>query len=154
MNDDSADKLGSIFVDALTTVLSTMSGCSFDVLSSEIDSSFYEMVGIMSFNGKRNGMVFISAEETSMRILCSYMAGIPNNEVTKDDMEDALCEFVNMTAGNAKLLTNNTEQMYTLSPPFVINGKNMSIMTKKRVDVISRVLGDSEISVKLKVMLY
>ena len=148
------DKLSYIFVDALTEVISKMAGISFDVLSSEADNSFKEITGVMSLNGKNHGMLFISAEENVMRIICSYMTGIPRDEITKDDIEDALCELVNMTAGNAKLRTNNTEQTYMLTPPFVISGENMSINTKKRINVISRVMGDGKIAVKLKVIFY
>ena len=148
------DILSYIFVDALTEVISKMAGISFDVLSSEFDSGFDDLTGVMSLNGKSHGMLFISADENTMRVLCSCMTGIPGGEITKDEIEDALCELVNMTAGNAKLRTNNAEQMYTLSPPFVINGENMSINTKKRINVISRILGNGEISVKLKVIFY
>ena len=148
------DQLGFIFASALAEVISTTSGFSLDISSSENDSGFDEMVGIMSLNGKRHGMIFISAEESVMRIICSFMTGVSKEEVAKDDIDDALCEIVNMTAGNAKLRFNDAEQMFTLSPPFVISGKNMSFITKKRVRVISRVLGDGEISVKLKAVFY
>ena len=150
----SIDELSYIFVDALTEVVSKMAGFSFDVLSSEVDSTFDEITGVMSLNGKNHGMLFISANENSMQVLCSFMTGISRDQVTNDDIEDAMCELVNMTAGNAKLRTNNTEQTYTLSPPFVLNGENVSISTKKRLNVVSRILGDGKISVKLKVVFY
>jgi len=148
------DKLSFIFVDALTVVISKMAGLSFDVLSSEDDNSFNEITSVMSLNGKNHGMLFISAEENSMRIICSFMTGIPKDEVTKNDIEDSLCELVNMTAGNAKLRTNNTGQTYDLSSPFIINGENLSIKAKKRINIISRILGDGNVSVKLKVIFY
>jgi len=148
------DKLSYIFIDALTEVISKMAGSSIDVLSTEVDSSFHELTGVMSLNGKNHGMFFISAEERVLQIICSYMTGIPLDEITRDDIEDALCELVNMTAGNAKLRTNNLEQTYTITSPFVINAENMFINTKKRINVISRVLGNRDISLKLKIMFY
>ena len=150
----STDRLGFIFADALAEVVSTTSGFLLDIFSPEDDADFDEMVGIMSLNGKNPGMIFISAEEFVMRILCSFMTGVPEDEITKDDIHDALCELVNMTAGNAKLRFNDVEQMFALSPPFVVSGKSMSLITKKRVNVISRVLGNGEISLKLKVFFY
>ena len=150
----SADQLGSIFAGALAEVISTTSGFSLDVVSSDEDACFNEMIGVMSLNGKNCGMIFICAEEPVMRLLCSFMTGVLEDEVSKDDIDDALCEIVNMTAGNAKLRFNDADQMFTLSPPFVISGKNMSLLTKKRINVISRVLGNGEISVKLKVFFY
>ena len=153
MSDFSADKLGSIFAGALAEVISTASGFLLEISSSE-DADFDEMVGIMSLYGKNQGMLFISARELVMRILCSFVTGVSTDEVTKEDIHDALCELVNMTAGNAKLRFNDAEQIFTLSPPFVVSGKNMSLITKKKVNVISRVLEDGEISVKLKVVFY
>ena len=150
----SADQLGSIFAGALAEIISTTSGFSLDISSPEDDACFDEMAGVMSLNGKNHGMIFISAGEPAMRVLCSFMTGISKDEVTKDDINDALCELVNMTAGNAKLRFNDADPMFTLSPPFVISGKNMSLITKKRINVISRVLRDGEISLKLKVFFY
>ena len=152
MNISSADELGPVFADVLTEVVSTMSGFSLNVLSSERDAGFDERIGMMNLNGEKSGMLFISAGEADMRILCSFIIGVPKDEVTKDDIDDALCELVNMTAGNAKLRLSGTDYTFNLSPPFIISGKNMSIVTKKRTSVVSRVLGDGEISVKLKVV--
>ncbi|MCL2480188.1 MAG: chemotaxis protein CheX [Spirochaetaceae bacterium] len=150
----SIDRIGFIFTDALAEVVSITSGFLLDISSLEDDSDFNEMVGFMSLNGKNQGIVFISAEEATMRVICSFMTGISKDEVTRNDIEDALCELVNMTAGNAKLRFNEAEQIYTLSPPFFIRGKDMSITTKKRVSIISRVLKNEEISIKLKVVFY
>ena len=148
------EKLSFIFVDALTEVISKMAGFSFGVLSSDDDSTLDEITGVMSLNGKNHGLLFISSNEKAIRFICSYMTGIPKDEITKNDIEDTICELVNMTAGNAKLRTNNTEQTYAITPPFILNGNNMSIKTKNRINVVSRILGDGEISVKLKVVFY
>jgi len=154
MNPLTIDKLSYVFVNSLTEVISKMAGVSIDVLSSEADSKFDNITGVMSLSGKNHGILFISAGEDTLRTICSYMTGIDKKELNKGDVEDTLCELVNMTAGNAKLRTNNTDHTYTLSPPLIINGENMSINTKKRINVISRVLGNGEISVKLKVIFY
>jgi len=154
MSSFTTDKLSFIFIDALKEIISKMAGFSIDVLSSEVDSSFHDLTGVMSLNGKNHGMLFISAEESVMQIICSFMTGIPLNEISRDDIDDALCELVNMTAGNAKLRANNTELTYTITPPFVINAENMSINTKKRINVVSRVLGNGDLAVKLKVVFY
>ncbi|MCL2758716.1 MAG: chemotaxis protein CheX [Treponema sp.] len=148
------EKLSYIFTDALSEVISKMAGFSFGIISSEENNTFDEITAVMSLNGKNHGMLFISANENAMRFICSYMTGIPREEITKDDIEDNLCELVNMTAGNAKLRTNNMEQSYSISSPFILKGDNMIIKTKKRINTISRTLGDGEIAVKLKVIFY
>lgn len=152
MNISSADELGSVFADVTAEVVSTISGISLDVLSSESDDDFDEMIGLMNLNGKKSGMLFISAKEADIRVLCSFMMGVPKDEVTKDDVHDALCELVNMTAGNAKLRLSGTDYIFNLSSPFVISGKDMSIITKKRTCVVSQTLGNDAISVKIKVV--
>jgi len=154
MNTISKDRIGSIFADALKEVISTTTGFSFEICSQEYDSGFGEMTGLMSLNGKNHGMVFISADEMAMRRICSFMTGLHDNDIAVKDVEDALCELVNMTAGSAKLRFNTVDDAYSLSPPFVLRGNNMYIITKKRVNVISMTLGNEEISVKLKVVFY
>jgi len=156
----SAEELGSVFTDALTEVIATVSGFSFDVIApppesseSEEDNSFSGMIGIMSLVGsQKNIMFFLSAEESDMKVLCSFMSGVAQDEITREDMNDALCELANMTAGNVKLRTGGADYMFGLSLPFAINGEKMSIVTKKRVNVFSRALGNGDISVKLKIV--
>jgi len=150
----SKDRIGSIFADALKEVISKTTGFSFEISSEEYDSGFEDITGLMSLNGKNHGMVFISADERAMRCICSFMTGLHDNDIAAKDIEDALCELVNMTAGSAKLRFNTADDAYFLSPPFVLRGKNMSITSKKRVNVISMTLGNGEISIKLKVVFY
>ena len=144
------EELGFIFADALADVISKVSGISLNNSVSERDDSFDEMIGIMHLSGKNNGMIFVSAKEAAMRTLCSHMLGIRRNEVTKEDIGDTLCEFVNMTAGNAKLRLSNASYSFMLSLPFIISGENMEIHTKKKEHVITRVLSGGKISLMLK----
>ena len=150
----SIDKTGAVFADALAEIIATVSGFTLEIYEPESDNKFDEMIGVMSLNSKKRGMLFISAGESSMRILCSFMTGVSIDEVTVDDMQDALCELVNMTAGNVKLRITDEDYMFTLMPPFIISGENMSLGTKKRVRVISSILSDipGDISVKLKIV--
>ena len=149
---DNAENLGSVFLNALTEVISTVSGFYLEVMSSEKDGGFNEMTGAMPLNGEKNGMLFISADETDIRTLCSYMTGSPPDEITPDDVGDTVCELVNMTAGNAKLRLSGTEYGFELSPPFAVKGAGMTLITKSRTQVISRTLGNGEITVKIKLV--
>ena len=148
----SIDMLGDIFAQALSEIIAKVSGFSFDVLSAEDDTNFDECVALMSLNSIKGGVLFVSVEEESLRVLSSYMVGLPEDEIKKADMEDVLCELVNMTAGNAKLYLNDTKYIFSLSLPFVISGTGLSITAKKRATVISRTLGNGEVSVKLKIV--
>ena len=148
----SAEMLGSIFTQSLQEIISKVSGFSLEVVSADFDAQFEDYVAFMSLISMKGGIIFISAGELSIRTLCSYMTGTPDEEITKADLEDVLSEFVNMTAGNAKLQLNDTEFMYKLSTPLVINGRDLSIATKKNVNVVSRTLSNGDISVKLRVV--
>ena len=152
MNSLSAEMLGDIFAQALQEVIAKTTGFSLDVLSSEQDAGFDESIALMSLNSMKGGILFISSEEESMRTLCSFMEGDDKDEITKADMDDVLCEFLNMTAGNAKMRLNDTEYMFTLSSPLIISGNSISLAAKTRVSIISRTLGNGNISIRLKVV--
>ena len=147
-----ADKIGDAFADSLIEVIMGTSGFFFEVLSSESDSDFDGTIGLMRLEGEKSGMLFVSAEKTDMKVLCSFMAGVAQDEVTEDDIRDAMCEIVNMTAGGAKLRLGGGDYIFSLSPPFAISGENMSVSAKKRTRVISRTVGDVDMSVKLKII--
>jgi len=144
------DNLDVIFPDALAEAIATVTGIHLQCSPSEEDTGFEEITGVMSLSSKKGGILFVSAKESDIRVLCSCMIGVPEEEVTIGDIEDALCEFVNMTAGSAKIRLSDPDFVFTLSSPFIIRGKDISIATKSKTRVISRVLENGEISVKLK----
>ena len=148
----SADEFGSIFTQSLIDVISKTTGFSLDILSTAPDTDFNEIVALMYLNSNKGGMIFISAGEPTLCTLCSYMEGDSRDKITTVDIEDVLCELVNMTAGNAKLQLSNIGYLFKLSSPFIISGKNLSIRTKKRVNIVSRTIGNGEITVKLKII--
>jgi len=154
MNLELTKKTGCVFAVALGEIIATVSGFALEIHDTEDDNKFDGMTGVMSLNSKNQGTLFISAGEAGMRILCSFMMGIAEEQVTGDDMQDALCELVNMTAGNVKLRVTDEDYMFTLMPPFILTGENMTLVTKKRVRVISKALSDAAggISIKIKIV--
>ena len=154
MNSQHTEELSSIFAGALSEVIVKTTGFSIFIMPLDYETSLDEMTGFMNLNGKNQGLIFITAGVETMRLISSYMTGTKKEDITKSDMEDALGEIVNMTAGFAKLRFGYMEQSYTLSPPFVIQGNNMSITTKKRINIISRVLKNSDIMLKIKLIFY
>jgi len=146
------DDLGFVFADALAEVISKVSGVSLKNSVLPYHDGFDEMIGIMNLSGNNSGMLLITAKEAAMRVLCSLMIGIPEDEVTKDDIFDMLCELVNMTAGNAKLRLSNVSYSFALSLPFLISGDNMAIRIKKNEHIVTRVLSDGQTSLTIKVV--
>ena len=152
MNNLSYDLVSKVFSDVLSDVVSKTTGIS--ITTTDEDAGLDELIGLMSLNGYNHGMVIISAGHATVKKLCNSMTGISIDEVTDNDIYDTLCELVNMTAGNAKLRFNSSEDIYSLSPPFIISGEDMSIITKNRVDFITRTLSGDGISLTLRVVFY
>ncbi|MCL2124879.1 MAG: chemotaxis protein CheX [Oscillospiraceae bacterium] len=146
----SSDELGFVFAQSLVDVVEKVSGIRLDVSSAEKDSDFDDVVCVMNLNGDKGGLVFISSCDASLRTLCSAIEGSPESEISMDDMEDLLCELVNMTAGSAKLSLSDTEYHYSLSSPLIIRGNNLSISSKKRVRLTSHTLCSGAVSMRLK----
>ena len=146
------NNLAMIYSEVLKEVVFTITSISLEVLSEKKGSGFSEMVGVMSLNGqKRNGVLFITAPEAHIRLLCSYMVGVPEAKLSNEDVEDALCELVNIVAGTAKLRLSTTDYSFNLSAPFVVRGDNMAVGVKNKTRLISRELGNDDINVGIKV---
>jgi len=150
----SLDQIGRIFTDAMIEVLATSTGLDFSVSSEDADINLNDMVSFLSLYGENNGMLFISASEKVSLTLCAQMTGTKASEIIKSDVDDALCELANMVAGNAKLRFNNAGTVYTLSPLFLVRGSNMTINSKKRVNLISRLLVCDKMTIKLKIVFF
>ena len=146
------EKLGDIYIEALTEVIATVSGISLNIGSRQTDSSFDDITGVMYLHGKKSGMLFVTAKKPDVKVLCSKMTGVSAADVTDDEIDDTMCELVNMTAGSAKLRLSNSDYMFSLSQPFVIKGNDVSIVTKSVTNVESGTLTGSDISVRLKVI--
>ena len=145
-------KLGTIYLTSLAEVVSTTTGLSLHVKSQENDFGFGEVTGLMSLDGQKKGMLFISAKTADVRVLCSNMIGVAIADVTSDDLDDTICELVNMTAGSAKVRLSDTEYMFSITQPFAIKGKDMSLTVKSSTDITSGVLGNNDINIKLKLV--
>ena len=146
------DKLGQIYIDALTEIIATTSGIRLEVGCRESNKDFSEITGVMYLNGKKAGMLFVTADEPDIRILCANITGVPLEEVTREEIDDTMCELVNMTAGNAKLRLSDTDYMFSLLQPFVINGKDVTIVTKSITKVEAGTLTNGKISIRFKVV--
>jgi len=145
-----ADMLESIFSHALVNVVATVSGFALDILPQESNTDIDEIAGVMCLSGKKQGLLFISAKEKDVRLLCSYMTGTFPEEVAVADLKDTMCEIANMTAGNAKLRLSDTDYAFNLSTPFALTGESMALTVKTKTYLISKKIGNNEISLNLK----
>ena len=153
MSISTVEELDAVFIDAFSEVISTSTGVALELISSESDPGFFDVTAGINLSGNKQGMLFISAAHDTALTLCSYMTGVMKEDATEEDIIDAMCEFANMTAGNAKLRLGNSEFLFSLSSPFVIEGKEMSITTKRKVHVLSTTFSCNDFSIKMKLIL-
>jgi len=146
------EKLGQVYLEALKEVIATVTGIHLNVGSREPNIDFNEITGVMCLNGKRNGLLFVTANADDVKTMCSHFIGVTPEEVTSDDLDDTMCEIVNMTAGSAKLRLGGSEYMFSLLQPFVIKGKDVSIITKSITAVEAGTLTNGDISVDYKIV--
>jgi len=151
-NSNTFEKLGLVYAEALKEVVSTVTGIKLQIGSREKSYGFDDITGVMYLNGKKSGMLFVTANVDDVRIMCSRFTGVPIEDVTLDDMDDTMCEFVNMTAGNAKLRLNDTDYMFSLLQPFVIKGKDVKIVTKTITHIEAGTVTDGNVSISFKAM--
>ena len=149
---ESINKLGSVYSEALKEVIGTVSYIHLDVSSREPDNSFDDITGVMYLQGRKNGMLFVTAKESDVKVICSNMTGVPLKDVTTADVDDTMCELVNMTAGSAKLRLSDTDYMFVLLQPFVIKGKDVSIVTKSITKLEAGTLTNGDISIRFKIV--
>jgi len=152
MEKGGSQDLGVLFSEALIDIISVVAGFEISVESEKSDTDFYGMTGVVSIFGKSNGVAFISAKEQDLRALCSSIIGVPKDDVTMEDIEDALCELMNITASSARLRVTDSEMAFSFSMPYVMLGERMSIIIKNKTRNITRVLGNGEISLQLRII--
>jgi len=152
MENGSYPDLGVLFSEALIDIISVVAGFEISVLSEKSDTVFFGTTGVVSIFGKSNGAVFISAKEEDLRVLCSSIIGVSKDDVAIEDIEDTLCELMNMTASSARLRIPDSDRAFSFSMPYVMVGERMSIIIKSKTKNITRVLGNGEISLQLKII--
>ena len=152
MKTTSAFEVYNVFAETLSEIVTTVSGISLNTLPAAADAGFDEIIGVTNLIGSKAGVFFVSANEEDIRIISSFMTGTPKDEVTKDDINDTMCEIVNITAGNVKLRVSDTDYRFTFTVPYAICGQSMSIVVNNSVQIFSSVLKNDEISLKVKLV--
>ena len=147
---DRLKRLGQAYMDALTEVVATITGTHLQAGSREPGNDLEDITGVMYLSSNKNGILFVTAKEDDVRVLCSRFIGVPLEEVTENDLYDTMCELVNMTAGNANLRIYDVDYIFRLSQPFVLKGKDISIINKPITHIEAGTLTDGNISVSFK----
>ncbi len=87
-----------------------------------------EIAGMVSLAGRSMGVMSIHCTPRLGLIIASNLLGSPVTEVG-EELEDAVGEVTNMVAGNFKTRMSQEGEMFDLSVPTVIRGKDFSVRT-------------------------
>jgi len=149
---DTLENLGLIYTESLSEVISTVTGIHLNDVTRNHDKVFDDITGVMYLHGIKSGMLCVTAKEEDVRIFCSRIVGVSPEEIPPDDLDDTMCELVNMTAGSAKLRISDTNYLFSLLQPFVIKGTLLSLVTKNITQVETGTLTDGEVTISFKVI--
>lgn len=101
-----------------------------------------EIVGSVGFVGeKTNGVIYLYARVSFIRVVTGQMLGIPDDEVDNDEMiNDAFGELTNMVAGYVKTrLANNSGGACALTIPSIVRGQRLTV--EGSTDVTRKIMG-------------
>ncbi|MEW6368637.1 MAG: chemotaxis protein CheX [Acidobacteriota bacterium] len=94
----------------------------------EAEARRCEIVGMVSLAGRSMGVVSLHCSPRLGLLIASNLLGSPVTEVG-EELEDAVGEVTNMVAGNFKTRMSQEGEMFDLSVPTVIMGKDFSVKT-------------------------
>lgn len=84
---------------------------------------------VIGFGGELSGTFILQCPKRMCVEIANKMLGAEIEE-NSDEMKDAAAEFMNMIVGRAKTFYNKDEELFKISVPATIIGKNYVIYTK------------------------
>lgn len=144
------EKIATLLTYAITDVISTMTG--FDV-DRDSECSSHEnigagdaIMGAMAVFGDINGIVILSTDVASSKLMVAHMTGIMPVDLTESDIHDGMAELVNMLVGRIKADLEREDLDITITSPFSIMGRDIDMVFKDRENRLCRrfIAGDVE----------
>ncbi len=102
-----------------------------DVFLKVDNQSHGDLSGVMGLSGSAVGSAVISMTTKLATRVVAKMFHIEESEVEKDDVVDAIGEFVNMISGGAKSALAGTKYHFQISLPTVVSGRGHELSHKK-----------------------
>ena len=105
-------------------VMESIAGVVLEPADSEIPRDRAALTGCVHIDGAWNGSALVECELPLARRLTAVLFGRPEEEVSLDDVRDALGEITNMIGGNVKALLPSPSR---LSLPTVVEGADYAV---------------------------
>lgn len=150
----SLDLLAKNFYNAVRDVIHTMTGFHVDEKEEGISDhpEFSDNIsGFMVLNGDKLGIISITVSRNTAAQLLMYMTGIAASELSDEELYDGLAEMANMVAGSAKAQLSDTDYYFEISSPFVVAGKQYTIVHKSKVRRVKRQFSADDMDIFLEV---
>ncbi len=102
-------------------------------------------LGTITFKGEMEGCLGVTLEEAAAKAVAANMLGLePDEEVSEEDLADAVGEVANMVMGGVKSRMQDKIGSLEISVPTVISGRNLkSTMGDCTSRVVKRVNVDA-----------
>lgn len=123
---DLIPKIESALTAALTDIFSTMFNQTMKVIPVSDITDVPRLSAIIGFTGRLSGVMCL---HLSSLMACNIASGLLATPiaVVDGDVRDAVGELSNMLAGNLKKQLSNTDNMFKMSIPSVIEGTEYSM---------------------------
>ena len=86
-----------------------------------------DVIGVMGMSGNVGLTSTIAFPSSLATKIVSLMCGYDEEELTRDDVDDGISEFLNMVCGNSKTWLNHSGYGFELSVPTVIRASDYRI---------------------------
>lgn len=92
------------------------------------------IMGIITFSGAIEGSLGVCCGPTCAKVVTANMLGLePEDEISQDDVTDAVGEIANMVLGCIKSRIHDSIGCIDVSVPSVVHGQNIQNDTRKGV---------------------
>jgi len=105
-------------------VMGSIAGVVLEPTDGEIPRDRAALTGCVHIDGAWNGSALVECELPLARRMTAVLFGRPEDEVSVDDVRDALGEITNMIGGNVKALLPSPSR---LSLPTVVEGADYAV---------------------------
>lgn len=149
------EKMAVLLSNAVTDVITTMTG--FDVTvdpdcsSPEKIGPGESIIGAMAVFGDITGVITLTANVDSSKVIVAYMTGTMPTDLTEADIHDGMAELVNMLVGRIKADLVRESFDLIITSPFSILGNDIDMVFKDKDNRICRrfIAGDVEMMLGL-----
>ncbi len=130
----SKEELEASLKRALREIITTMFNCDVKILPvEEVDIIPPGLSAIVGFGGKISGYVAIHLSPHSACVLASNLLGMKFDEMD-EIVADAMGEMVNMLAGSLKKYASRNEDLFKISIPSIVYGRDYSTHAPKNAE--------------------